>query len=327
MLRFSALFISACTLFALPTAYAQKSGSGSSGKFDNEYLLRTQNAPGIRQNYTLEETTTVTRTSEKGDPVRYKRTIVYYITQGADAEPQKGFTTIEVNIDSMTYRMELGERVTSYDSQVLASNNPTISNTDIETHTALLNRPFTMVVSPYGEVTSITGAEIDWLKNYVLVEGRDVLDTLKKFIWLDGVSSQNAAYLADVRTNLLPFTFVKPDSVWQRTVSLRADGVDFSSAAKVQVTSLEGDVFTIEATADSLRPEKGLLYRPEREKLAESLDGLGSATIAMRLNRHGMVEKSAWSLKAQLRFREGGTTFTDTISKEYSLTLTGQFRW
>ncbi len=330
MLRFSALFIGACLLFALQPAHAQNrsaSAPGKPGKLDNEYLLRTQNTPGVRQNYSLEETTTVTRNSPDGKPLSYKRSIVYYITQGADAEPQKGFTTIKVNIDSMTYRMEMGEQVHVYDSQVMVNNDPSISNSDIETHTALLNRPFTITISPYGEVVGIQSTEIDWLKNYVLVEGKDALDTLKKFIWLDGVSNEAAINTSDIRFNLLPFTFVKPDSTWHRSISLRADGLDFRDTASVVVKALEGEEFVLSATADSLRPVKRSLYRPERNSLVELLDGNGTADISLRLSRRGMVQSAQWSLKAKAQFREGSETFTETISKDYSLKLTGQFRW
>lgn len=293
---------------------------------DGRYLLRTQNAPGVRQNYTLTETTTVVRTGKDMQPMEYRREVVYYFSQHANEEPQKGFTKLEVIVDSMTYRMVRAGDVWTYNSQDVTADQA-LSLPDIEASSALLNRPFTVTLSPYGEIVKTESEEIDWLKNYVVVEGRTMLDTLKKFVWLDGISGPVINNIADVRLNLLPFTFITPDSTWKRSVSFRAADISFSDTAAVSVTKVDEDNYILSAHADSLRAVQQITHKFDRQDFVSVTGGTGKATASLTVSRFGTVHNAEWTLEADAQLKEGTQEFHEKLRKVYSLTLTGQYRW
>lgn len=322
MLRVFACFVLACLCIHTAPSLAQLRPAASDGR----YLLRTQYVPGVRQNYQLTETTSVVRTGKDMQPMEYRREVVYYLTQFADQEPQKGFTTVQVNIDSMTYTMVRGGDTWTYNSQeAAASQNLTLP--DIEASSALLNRPFMITLSPYGEIVKVESQDIDWLKHYVVVEGRTMLDTLKKFTWLDGVSGPVINNLADVRLNLLPFTFVEPDSTWKRAVSFRAAGMDFIDTARVTVSKADGDNYLLQAHADSLRPIQRMTHKFDRNDFVMVTGGTGRADMSLTVSPFGVVHQAGWTLEAEAQLSEGAQEFRERVRKVYSLTLTGQYRW
>lgn len=318
-----------CILLVLPCSAVLDANaqftSGAQGR-ENQHLLRTQNVPNVRQHYAIAETTTVTRLENNQPPVEYQREVVYYFTQLAKESPKKGFTTIEVNIDSMLYRMKRGEEVWEYNSQDRGVA-PTLTP-DMEMLTAALNRPFTLTLSPYGEAVKIESKDIDWLKNYVVVEGRTVLDTVRKFVWLDGVSDAALYALGDVRHNLLPFTFVHSDSTWKRAVAFRTDGLTFQDTARVSFSSIDQERYMLHARADSLQPALEAVYSfGIDDDFAHVLSGSGTADMTLTVNHYGVVEKAHWVLQATTAMRRDTQAFTEKIRTVHSLTLIGQYRW
>lgn len=324
MLRIFVCLLLVCPCFAVQQAYAQF--TSNNGK-ENQHLLRTQNVPGVRQHYALAETTAVTRIEPNKPPMEYQREIVYYFSQLAKESPKKGFTTIEVNVDSMSYRMKSGDSVWQYTSQ--QPEGAVIQLTpDMEIATAVLNRPFTLTLSPYGEITTIESQDIDWLKKYVVVEGRTMLDTVKKFRWLEAVSFPVLAGLGDVRSNLLPFTFVGADSTWQRAVAFRTNSVDFQDSARVSFATMDEERYTLQARADSLHALQGQTTSFGIDgDFTRVLGGNGTGTGMITVNRYGVVEKANWALQVSTSMQHGKQTFTEKIRTVHSLTLIGQYRW
>ncbi|MGA1434044.1 MAG: hypothetical protein ACO34C_00945, partial [Candidatus Kapaibacteriota bacterium] len=198
---------------------------------------------------------------------------------------------------------------------------------------ALLNHQFVLVYSPQTEVVNVRGVDqpgdIEWLRNYIINEGKDALDTAQKFTWLNALTDEQAAWIGDVSKELIAGKMViAPDSVWKRGIRLRLDGIDFIDTVEVRVSAYSKGEYVVEAVSKALKPVTSNDARffgvPAPVPIQQ---GEGQGTIIMEMNSSGWVKKVTLKYNAKVTAQYKREQFTQDINTETTWTLLGRYKW
>ncbi|MES2765310.1 MAG: hypothetical protein V4642_05550 [Bacteroidota bacterium] len=300
----------------------------SNNQTDTLYPLYVSHRAGNLHNYVFKEETTINRVHSDSSMRNLKREITYFLSQVALKPSEDGFITVQTTIDSMLYRFADGPSIIEYSSMRDAK--PNLQFLDLAYATVPVNRTFETVISPYGDVAEVKGEAVDWLRNYVTVEGQekgvDILAPIQKYLWLDGISDNNLKHFGDLTKGIIPNGKVKRDSVWNRDVSVRMNSIDFSGPVKANISSAKDGIYRIEAASDGVvaRPADIRVYGIT--ELVKLNSGKGKASFSIELNDDDVRRVEAdytSSISATIK----NETFTDNISTHLSWTLTGQTQW
>lgn len=283
-----------------------------------KYALKTKYPPGPRFNYKFTEKTVVERQNSKES---YQREITYYFTAYTKDSPKDGFLKIELNIDSMLYRLNDGGGNVAYNSQ--SENAPPVVS-DIIAASAILNHPFTFTYSPYGEIVDFTSENLNEVKSYVYQ--MDDENKEQKTLWLEALSPAVFQNVTNLGRNLIPETILKPDSVWKRLVSIHTNGLDFIDTATVQVKDYTNKIYTIVAKADSMKSNLRFLQTIPKPKFIDLMSSTGSAEFSVQLSKSGIIKRSETSFTGILQLKSSNKTQL-TITSTNVIELTGQFKW
>ncbi len=175
-------------------------------------------------------------------------------------------------------------------------------------------------------MSEVKGEAVDWLRNYVTVDGKDILVPIQQFLWLDGISDKNLRHFGDLTKGIIPNGKVKRDSVWDREIAVRMNSIDFAGKIKANISSAKDGVYRIEAASDNVVAQPGDIRVYGITELVKLNSGRGNASFSIELNdddvRHVVADYSS-IINATIKKE----TFTDNISTHLSWTLTGQTQW
>lgn len=319
------ILLSALVVASLPLAesFAQTQKSAA----DTLVPLHVIHRAGNLHNYVFTEKTLIHRKHSDSSEKNFEREVTYYISHVAPKPSENGFTTVQVLVDSMTYRFREGTFIIEYNSMRDAT--PNLKFLDLQYATVPLNRSFDMTVSSYGDIAEVKGEQIDWLRNYVTVEGKDIMAPIQKFIWLDGISDNNLKHFGDITKGIIPNSNTGRNSTWSHPVSLRINNIDFSGDVQANIASAQDGIFKIEAAADSLQvststKETRLYGITDLVHLKPSSKASTKFSIELDGSNVRRVEADCMAvLDANVK----NENFRDTISTKLSWTLTGQTQW
>ncbi len=302
----------------IPVA-AQQAGAPPAGR---EYRLQALYRAGIAQNYEIVEQTTVERTHSDSSKKTYDRKVTYFMTLRC-IESIDGIAKLVVNIDSLLYRFTSAGLDVTYDSQKdIAPKN----FADLNNYIGPLNRSFELTVSPYGEITRLSGEQIDFWRDY-LQENANDLDSVVYTIWMHSLDRDNLLQYGDLQKRVVPGLRKAVDSTWKHQLSMRIDGVVFDGKASSRLASYTGGLYTI-ITKDSVsvRPDQdihvyGIPY------ISRVTDGYVITDNTLQLSTNGTINDVTTISKAFLRARVKNEEFTHRITSTTQWKLTGQFQW
>jgi|GEM_PF-2705831 len=215
------------------------------------------------------DSTTEIRTFEDGSTKTFDYFLKYWITINFSGKVEKGFSQVNWVIDSLDLTVNENKvqkvrynTMDSYrkmmerkDGKGVSGNTTPIKTEELNYAISCTNRDFQVFVSPYGEVAKFASDQFDELKRYIVEEGKDYMDPISKFYWLDGISENQLRYVADIHKGLIPGITIDPDSIWSRPYFSRIGMIDVSSdSSKIALSINNNPFFEIKAEIDTLRP-------------------------------------------------------------------------
>ena len=275
--------------------------------------------------YKFNEVTEVTRTYSDGSQKNYKRDITYYFTQFIPDLPKDEFNTVKVSIDSLLYKFQVSDAVFEWNSQIDTLAPPNFP--DLNAVSIALGRDYDMIYSPYGELVKIEGEKLDWLKNYIVVEGKDRLDSLKKIIWLRGISSEHLKFLTDLQKRIIQPGKVRRDSIWTSPINIQLDEVNYFDTSKTRITDYDAGYISLETKMSDLRPVQENIRLYDISQVANSIDGTGSGIYGIRVGANGWISKAWMDVKGTLKAQVKNEIFTQTIMTKANWEIISHYKY
>lgn len=305
-------------------AQAEKAASSKDDKplifrMKTKYPVKTYNV------YKFNEKIRSKRVYSDKSEKNYDRNTTYYTTILAPDRPDEGIQTVNVSVDSMEYRFREGEFETYFNSQ--AEETADMSFFDMEVAAVPLSREFEMTYSPYSEVVKIEGEDLDWLREYVLVQGKDLIDTLKKYVWIRGVSKDNLEYIADPAKKLLPSKNVGVDSSWTSLLNLIIDGADFEGKIDLKLLEYSDGAFFVEGDSLTLKPAKNAIRVYGITEQVDVLDGIARGSIRYKFNAVGVMRGLEADFIVETKMKIRREVFTQITQYTATWELLGQYKF
>jgi len=308
------LFASATTL-----AIAQSAGEAPRGR---EYRLQALYRPGIAQSYEITEVDTVVRIHSDSTTRSYTRTVVYFATARC-TESMEGFSTVTVNLDSMQYAFTSEGVSITYDSQkdVMIK-----QFADLMNYVGPLNRQPDIKYNAYGDVLSVKGEQLEWMRDY-LKESGDGLDSVMALIWNQSVEDPNILQYADIQKRVLPGKKVAVDSSWNHKFQLRLDGVVFAGDVRSKLAGYSGGLYmaSLQDTIDAIPNQSIHVYGVPY--IATVLEGNAVLDHNVDLAATGTINQVTSKAKARFKARAYNEVFTHEVTSVTTWKLTGQYQW
>jgi hypothetical protein len=185
-----------------------------------------------------------------------------------------------------------------------------------------------MTYSPYGEVAKVEGDDLDWLRNYVTDPKAKSVDTVTKFIFLDGISKERLSYLADIKKINFPPDAIERDSVWKSPIAFQADGVNFFDTATVKISNVRGVYVDLEAKFNNVRPmNHGGLYYGVKNEILNVEQAKGSGSFNLELSPKGTVRHSRLITTVESIVPVKNDKFTQTVTTQSDWDLVIQYQY
>lgn len=313
------LVIALCFLSTAGAMVAQQTGAAPAGR---EYRLQALYRAGIAQNYEVVEQTTVERTHSDSSKKTYDRKVTYFMTVRC-IESIDGISKLVVNIDSLIYKFTAQGLEISYDSQ----KDITVKNfADLNNYIGPLNRTFEITVSPYGEVTKLSGEQVDFWREYLEQNAAD-LDSVVYTIWMQSLDRENLLQYGDVQKRMIPGLRKGVDSTWKHGLTTRVDGVVFDGKVSSRLAAYSGGLYTI-ITKDSIPVRAGEdVHIYGIPYLSTVRDGGAVVDNTLLLSSSGTINELTTVTKAWFRATVRAETFTHRITSTTQWKLTGQYQW
>jgi len=303
----------------------EKSAKGQPEKDTAYYKVTLKYPLKTYTSYKMSEETEVRRIYSDSSVKEYKREIVYYITTAFPELPEDGFVKVQVTVDSMTYKFKSGEKEVTFDSQ--EEEKPIPNFQDLAISSIQLGRTFDLTYSSYNELAKIEGEELDWLKNYILVEGKDILDTLKKHYWLRGISFERLRYIGDLQKSLIPPGKVRTDSTWKSDFAFEIDGIAFTDTASTRIINYNAGIFTLFSNMNNLQPVREGVVLYDIPYIADVDTGRGAGTYTLEVRPNGTISMIKAEFEAEVKIKVKNEVFTQRMRSKTSWDQFRQFKW
>lgn len=314
-----ALALAVLAAAAAPWCSAQQATSAPPAR---EYKLQALYRASIAQSYEFVEQTTVERTYRDSTKATYARTATFFVTVRC-IEALDGVSKVVVNLDSLIYKFTSDGKDVTYDSQ----KDITPKNfADLNGYIGPLNRSFELTYSPYGEVTSLSGEQIDFWRDYLEQNSAD-LDTLTYTIWMQSLSKENLLQVGDLQKRTIPGLRKAVDSTWKHQLAMRVDGTLYSGSVRSRLAAYEGGLYNI-ITQDTLAATPGqLVHAYNVPQVATVLDGSVLVNNTILLSSAGTINDFTSVIKGKLRLKAGREPFEQSTTTTYQWKLVGQYQW
>lgn len=297
---------------------------GKKSEFTFKVLQRYTAPKPYVYHYTQRDT--VVRVFSDESKKVFFRDVDYFFTILAESSPKDGFIYVTVSIDSMMYKIKDGDAEFFYDSRDDFSSSG-IEFDDMEYYNVPMGRMFEMNLSPYGEVGGFSSESLDWIRDYVTVQGKGRISDKKMFLWTKGLSDEMFAHIADVRKLEVPLGFLKIDTTWASPLSMEVGSLSFTGDVNAQLADYETANIFISTTLDSLEcfQEKAVFYGINELVDIVAADVKGSLNVV--INHLGAVDVATIKANMSATAKIKKEIFTENVYSEMKWTLLGRYKY
>jgi hypothetical protein len=238
-------------------------------------------------------------------------------------EALDGVSKVVVNLDSLKYMFTSDGKEIAYDSQ----KDITPKNfADLNNYIGPLNRSFELTYSPYGEVTNISGDQIDFWREYLEQNAAD-LDSVLYTIWTQSLSRENLLHVGDLQKRSIPGLRKAVDSTWKHQLALRVDGMLYTGNVRSRLASYEGGLYHI-ITQDTLTAAPGqIVHTYNVPELVKVIDGSVTVNNTVLLSTAGTINEFTSILKGSSQLVAGREPFRQNTTSTLQWKLLGQYQW
>ena len=313
------LIFSLFFLCMVGTMNAQRTGAPPA---EREYRLQALYRAGIAQNYEVVEQSTVERTHSDSSKKTYERKVTYFVTIRC-IESMDGIAKLVVNVDSLKYMFRAAGADITYDSQ----KDITPKNfADLNNYVGPLNRTFELTVSPYGEVTKVSGEQVDFWRDYLMQNSAD-LDTVVYTIWMQSIDRENLLQYGDLQKRIIPGLRKGVDSTWIHSLTTRIDGVVYDGKATSRLASYTGGLYSL-ITKDSIPARKSQeVHVYDIPYIAVVQDGGAVVDNVLTLSTSGTINELTTITKSWFRASVRNEIFSHRATTTTQWKLMGQYQW
>ncbi len=274
--------------------------------------------------YEYHDSTEVLRTYSDSSTLAYTREVVYFLQLRALKDPVDGVLELNVNIDSLRYRFRSGDAEIRYDNKTKME----LKFPDLIAATVPVNREFNIKMSPYWEAVSVNGEMLEWLVNYINDYGEGHLDSMSKFIWFNGISTNALAQYCDIQKGALPNGRIAKDSVWKKPYFLKIDGLDCrDDSATSQISAYNRGVYTIETLSKNLKPLPAPVRVYGIESIVNVIGGEGNGKQVLNMTRKGVITEAKSNFNTLIKAQIRSEIFSQKVQSHYSWKLLGQLAY
>lgn len=285
------------------------------------YRLQASYRAGIAQNYSVTETTKTVRTGRDSTKKSYERSVTYMMTVRC-VESLEGISTLAINIDSLKYVFTADGAQIAYDSQ----NDITPKNfADLNNYVGPLNRSFEITVGPYGEITKLSGENVDYWRDYLKENGAG-MDSVILLIWNQSLDPENLLQYGDLQKRVVPGLRVHIDTAWQHQLTLRSDGVVYTGRVDSKLTEYASGFYTI-STKDTLPANSQAIHVYGVPYISRLTDGKAIVDHTVTLTSQGTINAISSKVDAWFRATAANEAFTQTSTSTTEWKLVGQYQW
>jgi hypothetical protein len=277
--------------------------------------------------YKFTENSKIVRTMSDSSKRRFSRDAEYYFTFKVPNSPDNGFNTYEFSIDSLKYKFTEDGDTYEYNSQ---SDNPgPVTFEDLKNTVVPLGKEFTLTYSPYGEIVKVEGESLDWLRNYVVVEGKGVLDSLETHLWLDGISKQRLVSICDPKKLIFPANQVYLDSNWNSTMEFQVMNITCFDTSIAKIKSLSNGVFDIvgESTGKISALKEPVRFYGFKDYLVNVIKINGNGNYEMVFGPRGLIRSFKLNYFVKLTGKVKQEVFNDMIDTKQSWEMLNQYKY
>ncbi len=245
----------------------------------------------IVHQYVFIDSTNVNRVYSDSSMFNYLQNIDNNFSVKAPNRPDKeGNYSLDVSIDSIYFRFDSPKKKVDYNT-AWDEGRPPFDIRNYERASVPLGLEYTMQYSPYDEVTNISGNRLDEKIRSLSDPKNGLTDSVRKYIWLGGMSDRNLEFIADVNKNLLPDTKVSADTFWITTVKCRVDDVFFIDTVKMKIKSYTTKLYKLtgESIGRYLIKEPMMVYNIDKFVVPSFISG--TSTYNMDLTPKGTIDK------------------------------------
>ena len=286
------LFASVFVVILLFTgqAFCQVTGAVPNNSQDELiFVMKQKFPPNVVHKYTLTDSTNVHRIFSDSSEQKYSyNNLLHFNEKAPGRRDADGFLDIRVSIDSLAFdfmdstKNKHVEYNTNWDE-----GRPPFSFRPFTQWMVLVGKECELTYSTYNEVVEIAGEryfeELDRLKDPKI--GFTPEDSIKKFIWVDGVDLDNIAFIADVSKGLLPPNDGKipKDSSWKAIIHNRVNGVHIIDTVLLEIVYYSAKQYIIEGESIGMTIDKKRVLPNNLNILSypSGIEGTGKYKIKM----------------------------------------------
>ncbi len=252
------------------------------------YILKPNFRVSIIHLYKMTETTKVKRILDNGDTLKYNRDIEYYMSLYPPANAVDGFFDIDVSIDSINYKFSDGKVTKEYST--MGDKPAPLSFQDYEMVGPTVGKKYSMTYSPYGEVSTITGENLQRAINMLDHKALGIKDPVQRQIWQNAYSFDHLTYLADVTKNYFPSGKISKDSTWKKVVSLDLNRVYFEDTLQAKIEKITSSKYQIRGSVDSLKATSSMAMLYDIKEPVKVVSAKGNGIFDVDFTPAGVIE-------------------------------------
>lgn len=283
--------------------------------------LRTK----IYYSYVLTDTTKVSRVYADSSILKYERITKYFLTIIQPDNPEKGFTKIDVSVDSMHYYFNNGNE--RYEFTSIEGATPKVLNfEDFKAISIPMSRNFTIVYSPYGEVAKVEGEQITFDRNYITEISSKTTDSILIHNWTDWLSDFSLHHIGNIFKIIYPKLPVYKDSIWETTMDIRIENLNLTDTIEAKITGFINNTYTIEGKLKNyyVHPKKIKYYKINNLSLKTEVASI-YGTFTQELTPAGVVKFVDIQSNLQRNTFEEKLIFLENISSHAKWELINQY--
>lgn len=282
--------------------------------------------PTIRNHYSYNERTEVTRVYSDSSVFTYSRELTYFYNVKAPNPRNEGFTTLEITLDSMKYKFKKGEYEYSYNSQ--GSEPANFKLTDCLANVVPLGNFFTITYSPYGNVSKLEGEELEEFLQSSVIDKKDAFEPIDYFVWKDGLSNERLIHIADFKKIHYPHFEIAEDSAFISPIVFQLNHINIRDTVDMTFEDISGGYMTfggsfsgVKYFNDKVRFEGIDNYMVD----VEAVDAKG--TVETILTPRGTPEETTLLVDMDVTGKVKMEVFTEKVVSAMKWELLGQWEY
>lgn len=271
-----------------------------------EFLFVNTFPVNIVHQYVFKDSTNVNRMYSDSSMFNYLQLVDYHYSLKAPNRPdEQGNYSIDVSIDSIYYRLDSPKKKADYNS-AWDEGSPPFDIRNYESCTVPLGLEYTMQYSPYDEVTDLTGQRLDDKIANLSNPKTGLTDSIRRYVWLGGMSDLNLEFLADVNKNILPDAKVNADTFWITTIKCRVDDIFFIDTVKMKIKSYTTKLYKLsgETIGRYLIKEPVLIFNIDKFIKPAYISGTSSYNVELTPKGTINLLEAKYDLNLLLNYKE-----------------------